>query len=953
MLTPISTVYQWRVQRRRERKWRYLLYLLLLCAAAIIASADAVTVVYPRSGTSAVSCSPNIVLASPLALDVTQAVIDIQSQTANATVRCRATAVSAQLCTLRIPELQPDVAYQAIVRGLRSTNGTPLADAVVSFHTRADVPWVESMLPEEANVLQCNDTVRIKLSCMSSALPFCPTRIVRTTEPAVVTLDPNGQTVVIAPGNQFWTNDIVGISLQLSAYTGVESDNRRWSLPVRRASKLQCRVKTNDLRQPTPELLDAVSKLSTTVVASGTLTLMAPDTVGGWRFKRWDFEAGLPAVVTRGKHEVVIDAPCEMLPPLIVLEAVYELEEGHTRGDFQGNIENFETDNEPIVGTNTYALKVRLSDNSADVGIDVRSSATISPANSFEGALPEVREVCLTSSDCWEIIGYIDENGRVDFVQPVRTLCRGWYLRAPKHEVVVMVQRRFIRLRIERYCATGLRRTDVVSQCRPHPEATIQVCVQKPAHGTRVCLPIAGSTCMDTDGQAAYEWIVQCGDDVKVAVRDFGERAVRLLGWMDEVETATPEFIELRDGLRWYGATIQMKHVVEQSGDCKNAGASLPTLVMGAMYEQGLVVNEVAFRVRIRDNAAPGRMRFEERWFDALHPYDQDIDELRDGRQVEYVPGRGTTVSMRFSLPLDLVSVNEGGIAATSYDNVHPNRVGRNTSFDVRSKLDERIVLRYDSPYRPVRCVEFAIMDPEQQPRPQATFMGEVLVEASASLASIYGKHIQQRSQFVVSRIEYPGAALRLTSHNVAEVSGQAGHLAVLQGFSATQYSNRNAEHGFRRVPACDAGNEESDECLLATNSDGDTDVGSEFAVFEPYGMQRTDQLLAVLWTIGLEQRACRGCLNQVVPTVLLRARDVLEAQFSVEKVDPLAARNAVWLETYNDLTTEYRHGIEQMDWALMGVTANRLRSPYRAVVGIVSPWTIEARLYPRVAILE
>ncbi len=846
MLVPSTTLSTW--HRRRERKWRVLLYILFLFGLAILAKADAV------------------------------------------------------------------------------------------------VPWIDLVYPRSA-VLSCRDSIVLRWSRPLSALPPHSRGLVHASAGAV-RIAQDDSTIIIDPPQGGWSEDVAVVEAEVSALTGVSSDDRRWSLPLRRGMLARCVARCEGHVLPPEDVARCVASLTTTVTAGGAVPIAAPGTIGSrWRFREWRYrDSGI--VRKRNDHIVVIEAPCWEIRDTVTIEAVYEQDSIEDTNDGNDVIELQEDASDDA---DRFRLRIEIRNVDKDVRFNAVQGVELLPGDVFDDIHERTQSVCVRATTCWEIIGVVDNNGRTIFTQPQREYCGAWTLTKPTTIVRILVQRRTIRLNIDRLCRSNATAEGYDPHCRPHKDGTIAVCAETKAHGFTLWLPIYGVECSGSNVERK-EWLVRCGDRLRIAVREQPMRDLYWYGWLTSDLYPRPEYVGFEDGAHWYEVLVQLAHARMGQPSCRGEAGDHPVITLRALFDQGLVVESLGLRVRIESSEAVSLAGFEERTFDALRLSALATDEPPDGRQLEYLPGKGTLVVVRFSRPVDLTTINAGGLAAASYDNVHPRFPDRSTSFETRSQFDERLVIRYDGPNIPPQEFEFYITDPTTSPRRHALYMGEILLEAATSLRATDGTPMARRQQFVLSRMEYPGAALRLQHLSLGGIESQGPYVGMVQGFSATARSYRNQLYGFRLLPDCEV----DEGCVFDVDVGSNVDVHGAFAVFEPNGLYRTEELQAVLWGLECSSHADVPFVRDAVREVLVRSADVLAAQYAGgRRTAPIAARQAVYHAARVDVETTHASGIEALHWSLVDVTAERLRRPFQAVSGGDIWWTYDVRLYPRKAVLE
>lgn len=250
---------------------------------------------------------------------------------------------------------------------------------------------------------------------------------------------------------------------------------------------------------------------------------------------------------------------------------------------------------------------------------------------------------------------------------------------------------------------------------------------------------------------------------------------------------------------------------------------------MRAAFRQQFVVDSIALRVRTNARGERWKAEFKERWFDPLTYYDRASDEPYGCRQLEYVPRRGTTVKIKFSRPLDVTTINAGGITASCFANIlHTDPQEKNLDFTTSSS-DRGNTNLLSSTGQFLDKVEMSIFEPGTKPVKQALHMGIIDLTCTNAIRSVDNEPLITARQFTLNRMEIPGFGLRMSDATFAfdgdtdwfilENTGELYH--ALYGMNIASGGAPNVADGFVRYPDCGQQQSWAGDCTVDYADDG------------------------------------------------------------------------------------------------------------------------------------
>jgi len=497
-----------------------------------------------------------------------------------------------------------------------------------------------------------------------------------------------------------------------------------------------------------------------------------------------------------------------------------------------------------------YRLRAGITDIDANPLFNVSDAVRFTTANEFRSTYPKTETVCILAERCWEIIGYYDQGigAPVWFEQGLHDYCLTAELLNPENLVVFYVRRKAIDLRIEDVLLASEDPTDIMLQRQPHPETKVEVQRQEHIGGVRVWITLVSSECVDR-GVSTARYHVMCGDAIRFIIHPAQHRGQHWRWWSNVPGYATPGGTGKQHPTT-YSMIIDEDLARFEARDCANEPLAHKEIRLQAAFRQEMVLESIGLRVRVNARGERDNARFEERWFDPLTYYDRDNDEPRDGRQLEYVPRRGTPVRLRFSLPLDPESVFQNAITAESFDNILlANPHDKDVDFDVTADTSGNTNL-LSSTGQFLDIVEFSICKPYTTPRKQALHTGSIDLTLRTRIKAYTGEPLRASQTLALRRMEIPGFGIKICEQNVYDDGdwdlwpfvnrGELYH--AVYGGNLTATNALQTKHGFARLPNCDDQQGAVGECTtLHGDEDGPLKFGERAIWLQSSWMDQSD----------------------------------------------------------------------------------------------------------------
>lgn len=622
----------------------------------------------------------------------------------------------------------------------------------------------------------------------------------------------------------------------------------------------------------------------------------------------------------------------------------------------------------PPTGTERYRLRGQVQDIEPGPGFDVEESVTWTTPRKYDEMQSGTRVLCVAARDCWEILGYMSINGRTMFAGPQREACIEAPLLDPEHVVTVLVRRTPIQVRVELALLETDDQEDLIYDKHPHPDVRISAEVGRTLNGTTLWMPVGEAICRTPRDLARATWRVSCGDNVRLRIRDASSR-----GETWKFFAAVTNYVQPAGGNRvgdaWeYTFVVSEDRAVFGATNCSDRPSGLPEIRLRACFKAELGIEAVAVRMRVGGTPSRAQARFEQRWLDPLVYYDRFDDEPVGGRQLEYIPRRGTDVKVRFTRPIDITTVEAGGLILESYGNIDPMRVGRSGMDFTVSSSGEGNASYEPLDGGPLTTVVLHAFKPQTTPRLHATYFGALSVTATTSLRSLRGARLRSSSTFALNTMELPGFGVQLHSVALSDdgdwdlwpmvMDGEIYH-AMYGGLLATDRA-MHIDMGFRRLPPCSVQQGTIPDDCTYEQSDADLPMlfGDLLQYIEPAWLDRTDMAFTHMQTYDEDCKDQKGCLVGELNDIINKLRQrISSAQLGggstwdgivVDLIDGGFAMINALMEP--DDQDEYlgEHTMLEGAAGLWGVTPSGIRTGR----GRHTTYTYRPRFYPRAAVL-
>jgi len=527
-----------------------------------------------------------------------------------------------------------------------------------------------------------------------------------------------------------------------------------------------------------------------------------------------------------------------------------------------------------------YALKGAIEDVDATPGFDVYEGVAFTTEHEFEEVVATERTICAKAEPCWEIIGYTESaRNKMVWIEPTDEYCVTAPLTDPENHVVFLVKRTTIHLRVEQVLLASDKPDDRVFGKDPHPETYVRVDKRyQGADGKNYWRSMVPVPCRDLDIMfSTYE--VQCGDVVRFRTKG------------SDVRGQTWKFFDNRElyAIPDQTGTVNEEHRFEMvidediahfvASNCHGAVLNEPEIRTRACFRQDFGIEAIAMTVRVTEGTNRGQARWEERWYDPVWYRPLADDEPRGGRHLEYIPRFGTEVKVRFTLPIDLRTIYDGGIRARSFANTlvtDPLLTG--LDFTVASDDDEHVSFE-PTDGSPITTVVFRVCNPQSRPRFQSLHGGMVSLSATTQVRSLAGTPLPASFNFLLSSVERPGYGLMLRDITyrcdgdpdfIWENDGEMYH--VTYGGNLGWDQARYEEAAFTRIPDCrqQQGTPPGECTLPHSDKAGPQNYGDRLLWIEPHWMDDGD---LAWWHIQSYDEDCKDDGDCFVN----RAQDLLD----------------------------------------------------------------------------
>lgn len=626
-----------------------------------------------------------------------------------------------------------------------------------------------------------------------------------------------------------------------------------------------------------------------------------------------------------------------------------------------------------------YWLKGHIINVDSDPGFVEDEAGFFTTQREFEFGAPEDRTVCVRTNECWDIVAtFITRRGTFeDLPEPTRQLCITDVMQNPVNDVQFHVQRRPVRLRVERALVKDddPRELDLLN--RLHPETTVIVEVRKrERNGMSRWVALNGWKCSQDPTLRWTTYDVRCGDELRFRVISSEMRGEEWRFWSDATDYVAPGDERVFERERQYTLIVDDDLARFDSRDCLGAPLGEKEIRIRACWRKTFGIDAIGMRLRLKQSESKADDVFRLKWLDPVVYHDELADEVKGGRQIEYIPNHGTKVSVRFTAPLDIRTVAAGGMKLSSYGNVLVNDyTTKNLDFEVTSG-DLANITYQPLNGTPITTVEFAANDPTTVPRKQALHYGGVDVWVGTGVKSLRGIPLLSSTTFVCQHIEKTGVSVSLEEGDwgydgdwdfIWDNHGELYHVVYGAALGAKGASMTSA---FRRIPRCDEQRKPvPDNCTVEwDDSDPPYQFGGEELFFEPFWIPDNEGLWTRIASYDEDCRSNDNCLVNNVSSILQEVRTRLE---SYEADD--ADKNPKTLQDWETILPEVISlgarlidgllPIEDQDYflgagscILTGGTlwgAQSQTAPYTVVTSANATYTFKTRLYPRKAVIR
>ena len=528
----------------------------------------------------------------------------------------------------------------------------------------------------------------------------------------------------------------------------------------------------------------------------------------------------------------------------------------------------------------TYVLKGAIEDLEATPGFDVYDGVSFTTEHEFEETVSTERTICVKTEPCWEIVGYTESaRNKMVWIDPTDEYCVSAPLTDPENHVVFLAKRTTVRLRVEQVLLSSDNPNDRLIGKDPHPETYVRVDKRyQGADGKKYWRPMVPVPCRDLD-ILFNTYAVQCGDVVRFRSKSSDVRG-QVWKFFDTRELyALPDPTGIVNGEQRFEMVIDEDIAHFNARNCQGEAMDEPEIRTRACFRQDFGIEAIAMNVRVTDGANRGQAKWEERWYDPVWYRPLAADEPRGGRHLEYIPRYGTEVKIRFTLPIDLQSIYDGGLRARSFLNTlvtDPLMTG--LDFSMASDDDEHVSFE-PTDGSPISTVVFRICNPQSQPRLQALHGGMISLSALTSVRSLSGRPLPASFNFLLSSVERPGFGLMLRDVTyrcdgdpdfLFDNDGEIYHVAY--GGNLGWDQARYEEVGFRRIPDCrEQQGVVPGECTLPhSDKEGPQSYGDRLLWIEPHWMDDGD---LAWWHVSTYDEDCKD----VGDCFVNRAQDLLD----------------------------------------------------------------------------
>ncbi len=526
-----------------------------------------------------------------------------------------------------------------------------------------------------------------------------------------------------------------------------------------------------------------------------------------------------------------------------------------------------------------YRLEAFIADTDPDPMFRPTDGVHFTTPREFEDLLPETRTVCVRADRCWEIAGYHDPSvgPPVWFDEGRDELCVTSKLLSPVNYLVIFARRKRIDVRVERVLLASEDPRNVLVGRKPHPDSRIDVERRVVIAGQDTWVPLSAVACT-VSGTDYSRYALKCGDDIRFRIRSAIKRGEEWRWFTPKNRYALPALQSSNRTGSIYTMVVDLDVAEFIATTCGGVSIGIPEIRVEGAFRQLFAVSEIGLRVRVNARGPRSEAKFEERWFDPLTYYDVAPDEPRSGRQLEYIARKGTSVKVKFTMPVDGPSILAGSLSADVADNIlvtDPHAV--NLDCFVRSGPNGNINF-LSSTGQSADIAEFFICDPTTKPIAQALHGGIVDVTCGTGTKSFTGEPLPNAQMFVLRRMELPGFGLRLREADIRydgdwdiwpfEMNGEVYH--AMYGANLAEERALLTDFGFARIPDCGEQQGAQGNCTISYNDKKrPLSFGDRAVWLQTAWMGETD---LAWWRMSTWDEDCKSTSNCLVN----RIRDVI-----------------------------------------------------------------------------
>lgn len=557
---------------------------------------------------------------------------------------------------------------------------------------------------------------------------------------------------------------------------------------------------------------------------------------------------------------------------------------------------------DPNPPTEDYRLVATIADIDPDPQFDVNTGVAFTTPRDFSDVIAGTRTVCVLAVRCWEIIGYHDPSigPPVWFERGKQELCLSSRLLNPVNNVSIFARRKFIDLRVEKVLLGSEDPNNILVGRQPHSDTRIDVERLTVVNGVDTWVTLGTMSCVQ--GGALYlKYSLRCGDNIRLHAKAAKARSEEWRWWSAQPGYAIPSIERTYRDVVTSSMIIDLDVAPFDASTCAGIPNGKPEIRVQAAFRQLFGIASIGLRVRAKARGERSAAVFEERWFDPATYYEIQSDEPRSGRQLEYIPRKGTSIKVRFTVPIDGPSVLAGGMVATSADNIlvtNPHATGLDFTVTTGPNGNTNFL---PTTGVPADIVEFFISNPTTTPILQALHGGLIDLTCLTSLRSMYGDPLKNSHSFIIRRMELPGYGLRLVKADIGydgdpdfwpfQNYGELYHSVYAADLAVE--SALLTKQGFTRIPTCGEQQGSHGECTDEySDKKGPLSFGDRPVWLQTAWMGESD---LAWWAMSSWDEDCKDegdCLVNRMQSVIDKVRERTESYGKAETGKELNWRN-------------------------------------------------------------